>query len=182
MNTLSFIVDLLEGTAKESQWGIGEKDLPYFETRDQVRLEQMISHITFQSGYFRYALRVTVTALIAYFFTRFLGFQHPHWAILTVLVILKPGYRVSRERMIRRVIGTSAGVVIAYVLFSLLTPSHFLSQILFLIAFFGGFAFANTNYAVASSFFTIYILFIYAFLDRSMEIRSEERRVGKECS
>src|SRR5690625_1231165 len=170
MNTLSFIVDLLEGTAKESQWGIGEKDLPYFETRDQVRLEQMISHITFQSGYFRYALRVTVTALIAYFFTRFLGFQHPHWAILTVLVILKPGYRVSRERMIRRVIGTSAGVVIAYVLFSLLTPSHFLSQILFLIAFFGGFAFANTNYAVASSFFTIYILFIYAFLDRSMEI------------
>lgn len=170
MNTLSFIVDLLEGTAKKPQWGIKEKDLPFFETRDQVRLEQMYSHFTFQSGYFRYALRVTITALIAYFFTKSLGFQHPHWAILTVLVILKPGYRVSRDRMIRRVIGTSAGVVIAYILFTLLSPNHFLSQILFLLAFFGGFAFANTNYAVASSFFTIYILFIYAFLDRSMEI------------
>lgn len=170
MNTLSFIVDLLEGTAEKSQWGIREKDLPFFETRDQIRLEQMYSHFTFQSGYFRYALRVTITALIAYFFTKSLGFQHPHWAILTVLVILKPGYRVSQERLIRRVIGTSAGVIIAYILFSLLSPNHFLSQILFLIAFFGGFAFANTNYAIASSFFTIYILFIYAFLDRSMEI------------
>src|SRR5690625_5624075 len=107
MNTLNFIVDLLEGTAEKPQWGIREKDLPFFETRDQVRLEQMYSHFTFQSGYFRYALRVTVTALIAYSFTRFLGFQHPHWAILTILVILKPVYRVSRERMIRRVIGTS---------------------------------------------------------------------------
>lgn len=168
-DTLEHMVELLEGTVADSARIVEDKDLPYFVTRDQIRLSQMRSHLTFRSGYFRYALRVMITAMTAYFITILLDFQNPNWALFTVLVILKPGYRVSQNRLVWRVIGTSAGVILAYGLFWFLEPTHLASTLLFLAAFFGGFAFMNRNYAIASTFFTIYILFLYAFLDRNME-------------
>ncbi len=166
------MIEILEGTGTVSldHNHIQVKDLPYFETKDQLRIEQMRSHLTFQSGYFRYALRVMVTAMTAFFIIKFLGFQNPNWALFTVLVILKPGYRVSQKRLVNRVLGTSIGVFVAYGLFMVLHPGHLLSSVVFLGAFFGGFAFMNRNYSVASVFFTIYILFLYAFLDRNFEM------------
>lgn len=172
MNTLEYMIEILEGTGTIAldHNHIQAKDLPYFETKDQLRFEQMRSHLTFQSGYFRYALRVMVTAMTAFFIVKLLGFQNPNWALFTVLVILKPGYRVSQKRLVKRVIGTAIGVFVAYGLFMILDPGHFLSSIVFLGAFFGGFAYMNRNYAVASVFFTVYILFLYAFLDRNFEM------------
>lgn len=170
MDTLEYMIGILEGTASIDHTNIQAKDLPHFETKDQLRLEQMRSHLTFRSGYFRYALRVVVTAMTAYFIVMLLGFQNPNWALFTVLVILKPGYRVSKKRLIYRVVGTSIGVFIAYGLFIIFHPGHLISSVIFLIAFFGGFAFMSRNYAVASVFFTMYILFLYVFLDRNFEM------------
>lgn len=169
LDTLDYMILILEGSSKSGIVEIKIKDLPHFETRDQLRLEQIKSHLTFGSGYFRYALRVTATAMTAYFVSLVLGFQNPNWALFTVLVILKPGYRVSQKRLVWRVLGTTIGVMVGYGLFLVLQPDHFLSSVVFLIAFFGGFAFLNRNYTVSSVFFTIYILFLYAFLDRNME-------------
>ena len=169
MDTLEYMIMILEGNSKSGPAEIKLKDLPHFETRDRLRMEQIKSHLTFSSGYFRYALRVMVTAMTAYFIVQFTGFQNPNWALFTVLVMLKPGYRVSQKRLVWRVLGTTIGVLVAYGLFLVLQPDHFLSSVVFLMAFFGGFAFLNRNYTVASGFFTIYILFLYAFLDRNME-------------
>lgn len=168
MDTLEYMIMILEGN-NENIATIKGKDLHHFETRDRLRLEQLRSHLTFKSGYFRYALRVVITAMTAYFLIRILGFENPNWALFTVLVILKPGYRVSQERLVWRVLGTALGVAVAYGLFYLLEPGHFLSSVVFLAAFFGGFAFLTRNYTIASGFFTVYILFLYAFLDRNME-------------
>src|SRR5690606_3712773 len=169
MDTLEYMIMILEGNTQSGRVEIKDKDLRHFETRDRLRIEQLKSHLTFSSGYFRYALRVMVTAMTAYFIVQFAGFQNPNWALFTVLVMLKPGYRVSQKRLVWRVMGTTIGVVMGYGLFLVLDPDHFLSSVVFLIAFFGGFAFLNRNYTVASGFFTIYILFLYAFLDRNME-------------
>ncbi len=168
MDTLEYMIMILQGK-NDNLAPIKAKDLPYFETRDRLRMEQIRTHLTFRSGYFRYALRVVVTAMSAYFLIRALGFQNANWALFTVLVILKPGYRVSQKRLVWRVLGTTLGVLSAYGLFFVLEPGQFLSSVVFLIAFFGGFAFMTSNYTIASGFFTVYILFLYAFLDRNME-------------
>ncbi len=170
MNTLEYMIGILEGTSTIDHTNLKAKDLPHFETKDQLRLEQMRSHLTFRSGYFRYALRVMVTAMTAYFAVLLLGFQNPNWGLFTVLVILKPGYRVSRKRLVLRVAGTAIGVVVAYALFMVFHPGHLISSVIFLAAFFGGFAFMTRNYAIASVFFTMYILFLYVFLDRNFEM------------
>lgn len=169
LDTLEYMIMILEGRNRSDIVEIKGKDLPHFETRDQLRLDQIRSHLTFKSGYFRYALRVTTTAMTAYFIAQVLGFQNPNWALFTVLVILKPGYRVAQKRLVWRVVGTTIGVLVAYGLFWMLHPDQLLSSVVFLVAFFGGFAFLNRNYTIASGFFTIYILFLYAFLDRNME-------------
>ena len=169
LDTLEYMIMILEGRNRSDIVEIKGKDLPHFETRDRLRLDQISSHLTFKSGYFRYALRVTTTALTAYFIAQLLGFQNPNWALFTVLVILKPGYRVAQNRLVWRVVGTTIGVLVAYALFWVLHPDQLMSSVVFLIAIFGGFAFLNRNYTIASGFFTIYILFLYAFLDRNLE-------------
>ncbi|WP_236980160.1 FUSC family protein [Membranihabitans maritimus] len=164
--TLNQLFSIVQEDKNFSMDDVTPQTIRHFETSDRLRIDRLAGHFTFHSGYFRYALRVAVTALSAYLIAQLLNFQNPNWALFTSLVILKPGYRVSRQRLVYRVLGTTGGVILAYFLFVTASPGHVISSILFLIAFFGGFSFLNKNYVVASIFFTVYILFLYRFLDR----------------
>ena len=79
---------------------------------DVYKRQYLRSHLTFQSGFFRYALRMAITAVGAYYLALVLGFEYPSWALLTVLVILKPGFSLSKARLAHRVYGTIVGVVV----------------------------------------------------------------------
>lgn len=143
------------------------KDLPQFVSPNPLSWNSFVDNLSFQSSYFRYALRTATTAVAGYALAYFLNFQNAYWVLLTVLVVMKPGYGVTRNRFYHRIGGTLIGAVVAYLLYQL-HPSHAMSLAIFGISLTLAFTFVVHNYAVASSFFTIFVIFLYSFLNRDI--------------
>ena len=139
-----------------------------FAIHDTIGWDYLRSHLTFKSGFFRYALRMAITAVAAYYLALVLGFEYPSWALLTVLVILKPGFSLSKERLAHRVYGTIVGVVVGLGLYYLFQPGPGVSMALFLGAQFFAFSFVKRQYSITTGFFTLFILFFYSYLHRGI--------------
>jgi uncharacterized membrane protein YccC len=137
-----------------------------FAIRDTIGWDYLRSHLSFKSGFFRYALRMALTAVVAYYLAVGLGFEYPSWALLTVLVILKPGFSLSKERLAHRVYGTVVGVLVGLGLFYVFHPGSVASMAIFLGSQFFAFSFVKRQYAVTSCFFTLFVLFFYSYLHR----------------
>lgn len=137
-----------------------------FAIHETIGWDYVRSHLSMQSGFFRYALRLSLTAVGAYYLAVALGLGNPSWALLTVLVILKPGFSLSRQRLAMRTYGTVAGVAVGLVLFYVFRPSPLVSLSIFLGAQFFAFSFIKRNYAITTGFFTLFILFFYSYLQR----------------
>ncbi|SHG01635.1 Uncharacterized membrane protein YccC [Fodinibius roseus] len=142
-------------------------DLPRFVTPNPLNWSSFIDNLSFESSYFRYALRTATTAVAGYALADFLQFQNAYWVLLTVLVVMKPGYGVTRERFYHRIAGTLIGALIAYGLYQL-DPSHVMSLIIYGVSLTLAFTFVIRNYIVASTFFTIFVIFLYSFLNREI--------------
>ncbi|MCW9708521.1 FUSC family protein [Fodinibius salsisoli] len=146
---------------------VSTKDLPQFVTPNPLNWSSVVDNFGFESSYFRYALRTATTAVVGYALADFLQFQNVYWVLLTVLVVMKPGYGVTRERFYHRIVGTLIGALIAYGLYQL-DPGRFMSLTIFGISLTLAFTFIIHNYTVASSFFTIFVIFLYSFLNREI--------------
>lgn len=137
-----------------------------FAIRDTIEWDYLRSHLSLESGFFRYALRMALTATGAYYLATALGLGNPSWALLTVLVILKPGFSLSRERLAHRTYGTLAGVAVGLAIYYVFRPGPIFSLAIFLGSQFFAFSFVKRQYAVTTVFFTLFILFFYSYLQR----------------
>ena len=140
--------------------------LPRFALRETIEWDYLRSHLSLESGFFRYALRMALTATGAYYLAAALGLSNPSWALLTVLVILKPGFSLSRERLAHRTYGTLAGVAVGLAIYYFLRPGPVFSLAIFLGSQFFAFSFVKRQYAVTTGFFTLFVLFFYSYLQR----------------
>ncbi|GAB2787482.1 hypothetical protein GCM10027275_35320 [Rhabdobacter roseus] len=163
--TLTALHDIL--ARRNVRMDLGREQLRQFALHETIEWSHLRSHFTFRSGFFRYALRMALTALAAYYLATWLHFSQPSWALLTVLVILKPGFNLSKERLAQRVYGTVLGVLAGLVLFYLFRPGPAVSMAIFLGSQFFAFSFIKRQYAVTSFFFTLFILFFYSYLHRA---------------
>lgn len=152
---------------KEASTEVTTKDLPQFVTPNPLNWNSIIGNFSFESSYFRYALRTATTAVAGYALADLLHFQNAYWVLLTVLVVMKPGYGVTRERFYHRIVGTLIGALIAYGIYQL-DPSHTMSLAIFGVSLTLAFTFVIHNYTVASTFFTIFVIFLYSFLNREI--------------
>lgn len=137
-----------------------------FAVRETIEWDYLRSHLSLESGFFRYALRMALTATGAYYLAAALGLGNPSWALLTVLVILKPGFSLSRERLAHRTYGTLAGVAVGLAIYYLFRPGSIFSLTIFLGSLFFAFSFVKRQYAITTGFFTLFILFFYSYLQR----------------
>ncbi len=158
---------ILDGRLEEAQTYVDDSAYQKFANAPQISWAAIKDNLNLRSSHFRFALRTTTTAIAGYLIGSLLGFQNPFWVLLTVLVILKPGYSIARQRLVHRIIGTIGGAVIAYGLY-LLHPSSEMSLVIFGVSFFLAFCFVLNVYAVTSLFFTIYVIFLYSFLHREI--------------
>jgi uncharacterized membrane protein YccC len=76
--------------------------------RSQVDYEQFITHqdidpgllkenFALHSNIFRHSLRVSIATLLGYIISKFLPFGHSYWVLLTIIVILKPAYTLTKK-------------------------------------------------------------------------------------
>jgi len=89
--------------------------------------------------------------------------QNPYWILLTIIVIMRPGYGLTKQRSFQRIIGTVAGAVIAFALLSVIKSTSIIA-ILAVTAMVLGLAFTSINYSIGATFVTIYVVFLYGML------------------
>lgn len=147
-----------------------------------VDYEQFISHqdidkklifdsLTLRSNIFRHSLRVSIATIVGYIIPSivqavipgWLAIGHGYWILLTVIVILKPAYTLTKRRNFERLMGTLAGgltgLLIIYFIHD--RDALFVLMILFMI---GTYVFIRTNYLLCVTLMTPYVLLLFHLL------------------
>lgn len=140
-----------------------EIDVERFVTRQPIDFKIILENLTFTSSIFRHSLRVAIVMLIGFVVARLLNFSHSYWILLTILVISKPGFSLTKKRNYERLIGTVAGAFIGMGILVYIQDKHTLFIIL-LFCMIGCYSFQRKNYVVSVLFMTPYILVLFDFL------------------
>ena len=141
-----------------------DKDLEKFLTPQYYPLRTLTENLSFSSTIFRHSLRLTITLMIALVIAAFLPFQNAYWILLTIIVIMRPTYGLTKERSFQRIIGTIVGGFVAFGVLYFVKDNYIIS-ILSIICMLLGFTFTQINYKVSATFVTMYVVFVYGILE-----------------
>jgi uncharacterized membrane protein YccC len=88
-------------------------DMTPFLTQQRYSLGILVSHLRWSSPTFRFSLRVAMAISLGLLSSEWLPYQtHGYWTALTIAVILKPSFSMTRQRRADRLVGTLVGCVI----------------------------------------------------------------------
>ncbi|MEL4308038.1 FUSC family protein [Joostella sp. CR20] len=134
-----------------------------FITAQDYSPKILLENLTLKSPIFKHSLRLVVTVLIGYAIGTIFELQNAYWIILTIIVIMRPGYVLTKERSQQRIIGTLIGGVIAIGIVMLTNNLGVYIAITF-VAMTLSFTFIQQNYKASAIFITLTIIFVYAML------------------
>ena len=154
---------VLRNLVDQDQIGRQSQEMPQFMTQQDYDPGVIKQHLTGRSPIFRHAVRLTVTVLVGYALGAVLPVQNSYWIMLTVIVIMRPSYGLTKSRSIQRVIGTliGGGLALGVVL---LTHNPYVYGALAAVSLLFAFSLIQKNYASAAAFITLYVIFLYALL------------------
>ncbi|HEY1023925.1 MAG TPA: FUSC family membrane protein [Sphingobacteriaceae bacterium] len=174
-NRLDKIYSYFEAKLSEKELKPNTSNLTKFVSHQSFDPKLFLDNLNFKSSIFRYALRFAIVCLAGYTISKlFLFGTHSYWILLTILVILKPGFTVTKQRNYQRLIGTFAGAVIGAAIVYFIKDETFLFVLLlfFMIA---SYSFQRLNYTVSVLFMTPYVLILFALLGLGGLNVAEER-------
>ncbi|HRK86575.1 MAG TPA: FUSC family membrane protein [Alcaligenes faecalis] len=193
LRNLNRIVDHMAGQTHRASQNLPvdqylNKSLSRFLSREDVRLGMLTSNLKLKSSHFRYAARVSIASMIALgvgslssHFEAQLGLvsaltAHSYWIILTILVIMKPGFATTRQRNGWRLFGTVLGCAAAFVLFKL-TDNREIYLAAMLLAYLLGNSLVQLNFMLSALFNTIFVILSFQFLSTGGSFIIGERLV-----
>jgi uncharacterized membrane protein (TIGR01666 family) len=148
---------LLENTTSNDEYS-------KFVTHQDYAPHVFFDNFSFSSAAFKHALRVSLVCLIGFIIARNFSIgHHSYWVLLTIIVILKPGFSLSKQRNYQRLIGTVCGGVIGIAIL-LFIPNKDVQFILLVELMIGTYSFLRLNYVVSVIFMTPYVLILFKFL------------------
>jgi len=142
---------------------IKKDDLRRFVTSQEYHPKLLLRNLSFESNIFKHALRLAVTVMIGYGIGVFFDFQNPYWILLTIIVIMRPSYGLTKSRTKDRIIGTLIGGAIASGLVFLIHDPYLYGG-LGILSMVIAFSMVQRNYKAAATFITLGIIFIYAIM------------------
>jgi uncharacterized membrane protein YccC len=99
---------------RTAEASIGDVDLKAFLPRRSYSWGTLTQHFTIASPVFRYAIRLSFAMMAGAIIAQFLGDSgHGNWVLLTIAVIMRSNYGLTKSRRDDRVIGTLIGCVVA---------------------------------------------------------------------
>jgi len=141
-----------------------EESLSKFVSHQQFSFKVIRDNLTLQSNVFRHAIRLAVTCLVGFLISLQISLgSHSYWVVLTVLVILRPGFSLTKRRNTERILGTLiggiAGVLVLYLI------DDFSVRFAFLVVFMVlAYSFLRIRYILAVVFMTPFIFIVYGLL------------------
>ncbi|MDN3597052.1 FUSC family protein [Mucilaginibacter myungsuensis] len=162
-----------------------------FVSHQDYSTEIFVDNLSLNSAAFKHSVRVALVCIFGFFITksaevmmladyitgRKLVFgYHSYWVLLTIIVILKPGYSLSKQRNYQRLTGTIVGGLIGVAI--LIYINNTIIQFIFLIIFMvGAYSFQRLNYVVSVIMMTPYVLILFKFLGVGQLNIAQERIV-----
>lgn len=147
-----------------SKFSLKRKDSKQFLTLQEYSLDVLIQNFNLKSTIFRHSLRLTLAIVFAYLLGFIFNIQNTYWILLTIIVIMRPSYGLTKERSKDRIIGTLVGAVIAIGIV-LITQNMILYGILAFISIVLAFSLIQENYKSAAALITISIIFVYSLMN-----------------
>lgn len=139
------------------------KDVEQFITQQDYDLSVIKQNLNARSTIFRHAIRLTFTVLCGYALGAFLPVQNPYWIMLTIIVIMRPSYGLTKSRSIQRVYGTLIGGVIALGVV-LSTQNPYIYGTLAALSLIFAISLVQKNYGGSAVFITLNVVFLYALI------------------
>lgn len=126
----------------EDQLPIAEDEALTYEsflTYQPQTFNQLKTHFSFKSPVFRFSLRLTIACVFSYCLGQILPLgNYSYWIMLTVIIVMKPAYSITKARNKQRLIGTLIGVGIGLLLLATIQNAAVLITIslVFLLGFY----------------------------------------------
>ncbi|MBS1927961.1 MAG: FUSC family protein [Chitinophagaceae bacterium] len=146
-----------------------------FVSHQQVNKNILVNNLHFESASFRHAIRVMVTCLLGYAITEAVSYgNHSYWVLLTIIVILKPGFGLTKKRNTERLVGTLIGAILGLTL-TFFFPNKMVLSGLIIFFMLGTYTFIRINYQVMVIFMTPYVIILFYLLGLNTWAVVEER-------
>ncbi len=170
LHEIKAIRRVMANVQDSSKVSLKRQDSSQFLTLHEYRLNILLQNLNLKSTLFRHSLRLSLAMLFAYGLGLLFDIQNTYWILLTIIVIMRPSYGLTKERSKDRIIGTLIGAVIA-VGIVLLTQNEIVYAVLALGSLIFAFALIQQNYKSAAALITISIVFVYSFINpKALEV------------
>lgn len=154
---------LLSNVTRQRKLTIKQKKIHRFITKEDYSLEILLQNFSFQSSSFRHAVRISIAMMLGLSLGHFVQVKNPYWILLTILVILRPSYGLTKERSLKRVIGTIIGAVVAIGIV-LITQNFYVYLALAILTLVLANSLLTKNYIYPAIFFTLNVIFVFSLL------------------
>ncbi|RKR14247.1 putative membrane protein YccC [Maribacter vaceletii] len=144
-----------------SKVSLKKQDSNQFLTLQEYNINILLQNFSLNSSMFRHSLRLTIALVFGYLLGFVLNIQNTYWILLTIIVIMRPSYGLTKERSKDRIIGTLIGAVVA-VGIVLITQNMIVYSILAIVSLILAFSLVQQNYKFAAFLITISVIFLYS--------------------
>ena len=151
-----------------------EKDYSRFVSHQQINGTVLKNDLTMESSIFRHSLRVMITCGVGFMISKLISTgHHSYWILMTIIIILKPGFSLTKERNFDRLIGTIGGGIIGLLIIGFIKDPYILVGFI-VLSMLGTYTFVRINYIVMVIFLTPYVLILFHLLGLgAVDIASE---------
>lgn len=150
------------------------RDYSKFVTHQKINGAIFGNNLNFKSNIFRHSLRVMITCGFGYAFSQFFSHgHHSYWILMTIIIILKPAFSLTKQKNSDRLLGTIGGGIIGLLLLLFIKDKTILFAFM-LFFMLGTYTFKTLNYIVMVIFLTPYILILFHLLGLgALDVASE---------
>lgn len=140
------------------------KEYSRFVSQQNISWKVFKNNLTIESSIFRHSLRVMITCSIGYIASKLLLHgHHSYWIIMTIIIILKPAFSLTKQKNADRLLGTIGGGILGLLLLYFVHDKVILFGLLVFFML-GTYTYKTLNYIVMVIFLTPYILILFHFL------------------
>ncbi|CAM4215412.1 FUSC family protein [Gillisia limnaea] len=158
-------IERLLGNEELQETGFAKKDeILGFITRQEFDPKILLENFNLKSVIFKHSLRIAMVVIVGYAIGAYFSVQNAYWILLTIVVIMRPNYGLTKTRSKQRTLGTLIGAAIA-VGIVFITQNLTLYAILAIISLVLAFATVQKNYKTSAVFVTLSVVFVYALLE-----------------
>ena len=140
-----------------------------------IDFQSFRDNLTFDSSAFRHAVRVASALTLGFILTKLLPYgHHSYWVLLTISVILKPAFSLTRQRNTERILGTLAGGILGVEILTFV-PDQTGRFAIMVLCMLGTYTAQRGNYIVMVVCLTPFVLILFSFLGVSYLGVAQER-------